>query len=542
MKDFLQTEPDASLACVLAAVGAVGIMLLPALIPSSRANRSGSRFATVVARLSLLALFLALAAVAGTTFLRWQGIPPESVAWWGLTFHLDALSSVMLLLVAFLGAVVTRYARTYLEGDPRQGHFAKWLAVTIGAVLTLVISGNLLMFTLAWVATSMSLHQLLTFYPERPAALLAARKKFLISRLGDACLIGTLILTWQCFGTWQFDKMFAAVEALKAGGGGIPLSLTWSAVLLVAGALLKSAQFPFHSWLPDTMETPTPVSALMHAGIINAGGFLVVRLSPLLTAVPAALNALALVGALTALFASVVMLTQTSVKRSLAYSTIAQMGFMMLQCGLGAFSLAILHIVAHSLYKAHAFLSSGNIVQMTRTAWVPSDRPAAHPLILLGTLATAAILTAVVGKFAGVTLTGEPGILLLGSVFMMALAYMLWNLWASSHRAALLGWGLLIGAGCATAYFGLHRLAEAFLSPSLPHYTPVRTAAEYAVMGVIGLLFMAVLIFQSQLPSWSATRMGRKFYIHASRGFYLGTLANLITSALSPKPQTTAKA
>ncbi|MCB1089282.1 MAG: hypothetical protein KDM63_19755, partial [Verrucomicrobiae bacterium] len=375
--------------------------------------------------------------------------------WMAFGLRVDILTVVMLLLVSFLGAVVTRYARNYLAGDPGQARFSKWLGLTISAVLTLIASGNLVLFTLAWMATSLSLHKLLTFYPERRAGLLAARKKFLISRLGDLCLIGGLVLAWQCFGTWEFSAMFAAAESARESGeaSSCLTSLAW---LLVAAALLKSAQFPFHSWLPDTMETPTPVSALMHAGIINAGGFLVVRLSPLVVNAPAALNTLALTGAVTALFASVVMLTQTNVKRSLAYSTIAQMGFMMLQCGLGAFSLAILHLVAHSLYKAHAFLSSGSIIAMRRSAWTPVDRPAAHPGILLLALVSAVSATVAMGALFGVRLASDPGVVLLGAIFLMGLAYLFWNLWGTSHGLSLLGWGAAIGVSAAAAYFALH--------------------------------------------------------------------------------------
>ena len=506
------------------------------LIPERIANRHGRRFALFGSWSALGVLGLAvLAMIARFTF----GPLALEVAAAGpltLDIYFDTLSSVMLLLVAFLGAVVMRYSVNYLAGDPRQGRFIKWLGVTIGTVLTLIVTGNLLMFTLAWVATSLSLHQLLIFHTDRPAAILAAWKKFVISRIGDACLIGALIMTWQCFGTWKFTGMFDAANALRAQGGPLPPGLGWSSVLLVAGALLKSAQFPFHSWLPDTMETPTPVSALMHAGIINAGGFLVVRLSPIIAGSPVSLNALALIGAFTALFASMIMLTQTSVKRSLAYSTIAQMGFMMLQCGLGAFALAILHIVAHSLYKAHAFLSSGSIVSMTKAAWVPAERPAAHPGFLAGTLVTAVAMTCVIGTLFGLTAASGAGVLLLGSVFMMALSYLLWSLWASSHRASLIGWGLLVGAGAATAYFALHAAFEKLLASSLPPYKPARSPLEYSVMGLIVLLFMAVLIVQSQLPAWSATRLGRKLYVHASQGFYLGALANRVTLACMRKP------
>ena len=505
------------------------------LVPDRFANRDGSRFARFASWSAIGVLLLALLAMAG----RFTGGPlvveVTAIGLVGIDVYFDTLSAIMLLLVSFLGAVVLRYSVNYLAGDPQQGRFTKWLGVTIGSVLTLIISGNLLMFTLAWVATSMSLHQLLMFYPDRPVALLAARKKFLISRLGDACLVGALIVTWQCFGTWQFTGMFAAADVIRAQGGGSADCLAWSSLLLVAGALLKSAQFPFHSWLPDTMETPTPVSALMHAGIINAGGFLIVRLSPIIAGSPAALNVLALVGAFTALFASMIMLTQTSVKRSLAYSTIAQMGFMMLQCGLGAFALAVLHIVAHSLYKAHAFLSSGSVVAMSGASWVPSERPASHPLILAGTLGAAVGITWVTGTLFGLSLASGGGVLLLGAVFMMALAYLLWNLWASSHRASLVGWGLLVGGGAATAYFTLHALFDKWLASSLVTYNPVRSPLEYGVMALVILLFMAVLILQSQLPGWSATRLGRRFYVHASQGFYLGTLANRLTMALYPK-------
>jgi len=458
--------------------------------------------------------------------------------WLAIGFRVDILAVVMLLLVSFLGAVVTRYARNYLGGDPGQARFSRWLSFTVAAVLALIVSGNLLLFTVAWMATSLCLHQLLTFYADRPAAVLAARKKFLISRLGDACLVGGLVLAWECFGTWEFGAIFAAAEAAQSGGEG-SACLPWLAWLLVVAALLKSAQFPFHSWLPDTMETPTPVSALMHAGIINAGGFLVVRLGPILVNDPAALNTLALVGAFTALFASVVMLTQTSVKRSLAYSTVAQMGFMMLQCGLGAFSLAILHLVAHSLYKAHAFLSSGSVIELKRSAWTPTDRPGAHPGILGLALVAAVAATVGIGALFGVGFASDPGVILLGAIFLMGLAYLFWNLWATAHEASVLLWGAVVGLAASVAYFALHAGSEWLLAGAAPHFAPERTPSEYAVMVLVGVLFLVVLLFQSQLPTWSARPFVRRLYVHASRGFYLGTWANRITerafSVFSPR-------
>jgi NAD(P)H-quinone oxidoreductase subunit 5 len=229
------------------------------------------------------------------------------------------------------------------------------------------------------------------------------------------------------------------------------------------------------------------------------------------------------------------MLTQTSVKRSLAYSTVAQMGFMMLECGLGAFGLAVLHIVAHSLYKAHAFLSSGTVVALSRTRWMPRERTDAPPLVLITTLAVALSITLGSAWLFGVTLKSEPGVLLLGSVFTMAVAYSLWNLWASSHRNSLLGWGLGMTGGAALSYFALHTLFEKWFADCLPHYAPPREGWEILGMVLVALLFLGLIVLQTRLPAWSSTRLGRLFYVHASQGFYVGTLARRALQILNQK-------
>ncbi len=515
--------------------------LLPLLAPTllfaagllSPPNAAGRPSAIRAARMAIGALLVAVA----SAILIWREGPViHSLIGSGpvaFGVYFDTLSAIMLGLVSFLGAVVVRYSVNYLDGDPRHSRFTRWLCFTIGSVLTLVIAGNLLLFALAWMATSLCLHRLLTFYPDRPGALLAARKKFLISRLGDAAMLGVLALTLHLFGTWDFREIFRQAETFQAGE--IPSAVGWISLLLVAGAMMKSAQFPFHSWLPDTMETPTPVSALMHAGIINAGGFLLVRFSPVVSLSPIAMNTLVIVGSFTALFASLIMLTQTSIKRFLAYSTIAQMGFMMLQCGLGAFALAVLHIVAHSLYKAHAFLSSGSIVSLAKSAWVPSERPAAHPFVLLSILLASVSICWGTAALFGIHFSENPGVLILGSVYLMALAFFLWNLWASSHRAKLIGRGLLIGIAASAAYFGLHAFINHLLAASLPPQAVSHGPVELAAMFLVILLFMAVLVIQAQMPQWSSTKLGRTLYVHAYKGFYFVTLANRITLALTPR-------
>jgi NAD(P)H-quinone oxidoreductase subunit 5 len=516
--NLLDSTP-VSLASAQVAVPLFGLALLVPLWSHGRAAASHA------ARLMAAVLILAIAAAAAVAFggpTGWQG------AGGLVSFRLDALSVTLLTLVAFLGLVVTRYAVNYLDGNPRQASFIRALMATLVSVLLLAVAGNLLQFVVCWTSTSLCLHRLLTFPVGSRTAALAARKKFLISRLGDACLLAALVLVWRGFGTWDFATLFAAAENPGPAQAAV---LPWVAWLVVAAALMKSAQLPFHSWLPDTLDTPTPVSALMHAGLINAGGFLIVRLSPLLVQAPSALNALAAVGGATALFGSLVMMTQPSIKRSLAWSTISQMGFMMLQCGLGAFALAMLHLVAHSLYKAHAFLASGGVVAKARSEFAP--RTAARPLALIGALGAAAVLAAAAGSVFGFGVTGSAP-LLLGSIFLMALAQLVAALAAGPWRPSLAFWGLLAAGGTATAGLGLHRLFSHWLADCLPAYAPQHGLAAHALMAGAGLLFLGLLLLQAQAASGSAPAWLTRLYVHASNGFYLGTLLERLTRRLLP--------
>ncbi|MBB5037354.1 proton-conducting transporter transmembrane domain-containing protein [Prosthecobacter dejongeii] len=490
------------------------LFVMAAVLVLMREGRQAAEGAALLARLYFAGavVFGGMVLLAGSMRIEIAAYGPAKLA-----FLVDPLSVTLLALVSFLGLVVTRFSIHYLDGDPGQARFSRWLVLTLSCVLILAVSSNLLMFTLAWIGTSLCLHQLLTFYRERPAALLAARKKFYLSRLADLCMLGALVLVWQGYGTWEFHELFAHPVGPHSGG---------IAGLFVAAATLKSAQFPFHSWLPDTLETPTPVSALMHAGIINAGGFLIVRLSPLIIQSPTALNVLALTGAVTALLGSVVMMTQTSIKKSLAWSTVAQMGFMMLQCGLGAFALAIMHLVAHSLYKAHAFLSSGSVVGMVKSAWTPVGRPAAHPWVILGALVAAGVIGIGVALSPGLKVEMAPGRMLLVAVFIMALAHLLWTLWSSSLRGGLVVRGLLLALATTVACFAIHGVFEQWLHETIPAYMPPRGSLEYGMMALLALFFFAVLFLQTQLPTWGTHPTMARLYVHASNGFYLGAIFN----------------
>lgn len=510
---------------ILAAAPA-GILLLFGLIPTAWADRHPRALRRSAAALTtaLLVPVLAacvLAALHGPVDVSFPLFGEEIPVRWGI--HIDGLAAVMSALIACVGWVVTRYSVRYLDGDPTQGRFLRWIGFTLGSVLLLVVSGNLLMFTLAWVLTSFGLHHLLTHYGNRPAALAAARKKFLISRLGDAFLVAGLVLTYQVFGTFEFGEIFAAAAEIGAGGGEDPGLAGLIGLCFVLGAMTKSAQFPFHSWLPDTMETPTPVSALMHAGIINAGGFLVLRLAPLVLLSPFALSFLAVVGTLTALFGAVVMLTQTSVKRALAYSTIAQMGFMMLQCGLGAFAAALLHIVGHSLYKAHAFLRSGSVVEEANRlrGGRIEGRPGTWKLasLLLASLSAVALCLGAAWAF-GITREGKPGALVLGALLTIAVASLLWNALRTRRlRTALIGFAA--AAGVAFGYFALVTGLEPLLGAAAGHRLLPSAVLEAVLLVLIVGCFVGIFLLQAGLAEWGRRPALAALQVHAANGFYL---------------------
>lgn len=511
------------IACL--AIACPALLLSCCLIPNRWANGRPAAMRRISVAFSMLAL---VSAIVTTFFVVRTGLISESVIQvsglplLNLGVYIDSLTVVMMLLISFIGWIITRYSVRYLDGEPTQGRFMRWISFTLGAVLLLVISNNLLMFTGAWILTSLGLHQLLTHYRDRPTARLAARKKFLISRVGDLLLIAALALTYWVFGSFEYGTIFAATASLEHDGSLVAII----GILFALGAMTKSAQFPMHSWLPDTMETPTPVSALMHAGIINAGGFLVIRLSPLLCMSPIALELLAGIGAVTAMFGAVVMLTQTSIKRSLAYSTIAQMGFMMLQCGLGAFSAALLHIVAHSLYKAHAFLNSGGVLESSARTQV--QLPTASPkrsvvtLVVAGVLATVLSIAAAKG-FSSFTTT-KPAAAVMVLVLSIALTQLLWTAFKVPSRSVAI-WGFFAAVLVCIGYFTAYAITDHILSASISHQLAPVSAWSTALMAVVALGFTGVFLLQTGIAHVSQARFFRDLYVLASNGFYIDVFA-----------------
>ncbi len=495
---------------------------LPARLANSRAKQLGQLVTGLAGVECILAFGIAIAyAVSGgtpTSIVLAEDTLGSGAA---IGIYFDGASSLMLALVSIVGFVVARYSIRYLDGEANQGRYFRWLGFTLGAVSLMVIAGNLVLFFVAWVMTSLGLHQLLMHYHHREAAHRAAWTKFAISRLGDAFLIAALVLIFKTFGTFEFAELFSKAEAAVVAGQitSSHVAIGW---LLILGAATKSAQFPFHTWLPDTMETPTPVSALMHAGIVNAGGYLIIRMSPLVAMAPSALMALAVIGTVTACFAGIVMMTQTSIKRSLAYSTIAQMGFMMLQCGLAAFPAAMLHIVAHSLYKAHAFLSSGSVVsQFPATAAAESRPVGLRPRFayLLAAIAATASCCVAVSAMLGIDIHTKPGGLILTVILGLAVTTWAWRLFSLGKRVttlvALVGTAALIFVYGAS-YLAVDRLLEA---PVVDMPTSMQFVLIGIGVGFCTLFGLHTIVLAKLRPTWL-----EPLRVHASNGFYIDTV------------------
>lgn len=484
---------------------------------------AGWRGANVASLLALLASVASLAwlALGGAGLWRGPALPGELA---GLHFSLrgDFLTGVMLLLVSFIGWVIVGYSRAYLGGQPGQPRYLRSLMLTLAAVSLLVMTNNLLVLLLAWVGTSLALHALLTFFDERPQALIAAHKKFIASRVGDLAMLGAIALVGMQLGTLEIDQAIQAAQALPA----MPGSLQAAALLFVIGALVKCAQLPLHGWLIQVMEAPTPVSALLHAGVVNLGGFVLIRLGSLVGDVPLAQALLVVVGGITAVVAAAVMMTRISIKVSLAWSTCAQMGFMLMQCGLGLYSLALLHIVAHSLYKAHAFLSSGTAVETHR---LQQMTPALPPLSGLAWLASAVVGTGIVAVAAlawGIQPAQAPALWAVSAVLALALVPLL----AGPALRAGAAWVLAgIGAGLlvALAYFGLHLAFKAALA--LPEAAP-----GAGLVGWVIACFGLLSALQGAVRARPQGAVARRLYPWLFAGLYLDELFTRLSFRLWP--------
>jgi len=506
--------PDAITQTMIAPLALVPAILLALLRPG---KRPGSL--PVFAELAAFAAFgltlagLAQAALGGSAGVALFDAP------FTLALRADLVAASLAALVGFIGWIVMRYSRTYLDGEALEVAFHGLMLTALAAVLVLVQAGTLPTLIIATVAVGLALKRLLLFYPDRPEAQRAATKFAAVWHTGDIMLVMAATLLFAQAGTLDLAALPAA-----AASSGPSLAGTLGIAALVAAAALKTAAFPLHGWLTEVMEAPTPVSALLHAGIINSGGVLLITAAGLVQQSTGAMAALVMIGGFTALFGAAVMLTQSAIKTALAWSTVSQMGFMLLQCGLGLWTLALLHIIAHSLYKAHAFLSSGTAV--TEVASIRRPGPVAVPSVaaVLKSFALAlAIFAAIAAGFTTAFGPKTPQALALGAILIFGVAYLVAQGLADRAPVALTKRTAAAALAAAIGYFSFQTGAQAIWGPALPA-APMPTDLEWALLVVAVASFGLVAFAQALFPLWAHHPAAAGLRVHLANGLYLNAL------------------
>lgn len=390
---------------------------------------------------------------------------------------LDPLSLLMTMVITGVGFLIHVYSNGYMEHDQDYTRYFASMNFFVFSMLLLVLAGDIVLLFAGWEGVGIASYLLIGYYYERPAAARAAVKAFIINRIGDAGLLIGLLLTFTLFGTSNIALI--AAKAVKTYPVGTQL-MTLLTFLYFIGAVGKSAQLPLHTWLPDAMEGPTPVSALIHAAtMVTAGVYLVVRMHSLYDLAPETLHLVGVVGAVTAFFASLCAVAQTDLKRVLAYSTVSQLGLMFVACGAGAFYAAMFHLTTHAFIKALLFLSAGNVVhmlhgttEMSKMGGLYKKFPITHVLFLIGVLALAGIppLSAFLSKD-----------LILEQEYLMGYKTLFWIALAAS---ALTGF-YLTRAYCLT-FMGVEKAKNSAKEAPLVMLIPVTLLALLAIFG--GLL------------------------------------------------------
>ncbi|MGE0643741.1 MAG: NADH-quinone oxidoreductase subunit L [Nitrospira sp.] len=286
-----------------------------------------------------------------------------------LGFYVDRLSAVMMTLITFVSMLIFVYSMNYMYQDGHARRYLSLICLTDFVLICMVSSSNLMMLFLFWQLLSYLLY-LLAHNHAHAGTLAGAFKTFTILRVADTAFLAGIVLAFQLYGTLEFHELFVRAAEMTMTitlWPGMDISGTTAVTFLIfIGAMGKSAQFPLHLWLPGSLFAPTPVHAMLHAGIINAGGFLINRLAPLFGLSSTTLHIAFVVGTITAVLGASMMLVQSDIKKTLGFSTIGQMGYMIMECGLGAFSLAVFHLIAHGLFKGTVFLYCGNVIHKTR--------------------------------------------------------------------------------------------------------------------------------------------------------------------------------
>jgi len=310
-----------------------------------------------------------------------------------LAFLIDPLTCIMLLVVTGVGFLIHLYSIGYMHGEEGFTRFFTYMNLFMVSMLLLVMGNNYVVLFIGWEGVGLCSYLLIGYYYDKVSAAKAATKAFVVNRIGDAGFLLAIFLVFYNFGTLDYTQVFAKAGALS------PKMATAIALCLLVGAVGKSAQIPLYTWLPDAMEGPTPVSALIHAAtMVTAGVYMIARNHAIYDLSPVAMTTVAVVGGSTALFAATIGLVQNDIKRVLAYSTVSQLGYMFLGCGIGAYAAAIFHLMTHAFFKALLFLSAGSVIHalggeqdIRRMGGLRKKIPWTHAVFLIGTLAIAGI-------------------------------------------------------------------------------------------------------------------------------------------------------
>jgi NADH-quinone oxidoreductase subunit L len=422
--------------------------------------------------------------------------------------QIDQLTTVMLLVINVVSAVVHVYATGYMHDDPHRARFMSYLSLFTFAMLTLVTSTNLLQMFFGWEGVGLASYLLIGFWNQKQSANNAAMKAFLTNRVGDFGFALGIMLCFWLFGSVEFKTIFANIETVQnmdmTFWGVIVDPITVCTFLLFIGAMGKSAQLGLHVWLPDAMEGPTPVSALIHAAtMVTAGVFMVARLSPLFMAAPDTMAFITLIGGLTAIVAAIIGLTQNDIKRVIAYSTMSQLGYMFFALGVGAFGAAMFHLMTHAFFKALLFLGAGSVIHalhheqdLRRMGGLRSKIPVTYVMMWIGSLALAGM-----PFFAGYYSKD----IILESAF------------AANHTLGYVVYGLGVAAALLTAFYSWRLLYMAFHNgprgdldaydhahePSAVMLTPLLVLVAGALGS--GVFFYDAFVGEGRAAFWSGT-------------------------------------
>lgn len=465
----------------------------------------------LAALVSLFGLFSAIL-LGLAVYMNWMTLAGSS-QWIGTS----SMSLVMLGMVSFIAFINVRYSSHYMAGKVEdEKRYLRWLMVTLGSVITVVTTNHMMVLVVGWIAITWSLHHLLIFYPNRQRAVLAAHKKYIFARLAEACLLGAVLILHFEHGTWFISDVYQHIQSTETLKGWDQLA----ALLLALAALIKCAQLPLHGWLIQVVEAPTPVSALLHAGIINLGGYLLIVFAPLIVLSDVAQWLLLIVGGMTTVLAALIMMTRVSVKVRLAWSTMSQMGLMLVECGLGLFELALLHLVAHSCYKAYAFLNSGAEVEASMKRRLAQAKPPSRADWWVAAFISLALVIAIVVSF-GLPAPYSPWLL-----FAIAITLLIAERKGRLTAASLIEM-VLLGVFL-TVIYTLQKTGAGFIIPNME--TSVGWEGDLW-MAFLLILFMAGYILLRYHPD-QAWMMKTRRVLYA--GFYLDEFVTRLNLRIYP--------